>query len=383
MDPLVVDMLGTRGLPNRYGGSETCIEEVGSRLTGEGNVVRVFCRRRVTESSATDYRGMPLVYLPSVPIQVVDTLSHSLVALLWLAIRARRSGRGTEVAHFHGSGNGAVLPLARALRIPTVVTVDGPDWTRAKWGPVARRLMKIAARMSASLADVVVADSREAKRIYEEEFGVSPRFIPYGAPAANPSPPDPAALQQFGLDPNGYLLFVGRPVPEKEVHTLARAHAALPQPRPALAIVGGTPEESPYSREVASVAGDDCHFLGKVFGEDLSVLLDGAVGYVQPSAVEGTSPMLLTAMAHGVPVVASDIPQNHETVGSAGRYFRRGDVASLTEALAELIADPDRDGRGRELRERVLREYSWDTVTREYAEAYRAAVARRRPGGRG
>lgn len=370
-------MLGTRGLPNRYGGSETCIEEVGIRLTAEGNVVRVFCRRRVTESSAAEYRGMPLVYLPSVPIQVVETLSHSLLALLWLAWRGRRSGHGPQVAHLHGSGNGAVLPLARALRIPTVVTVDGPDWARAKWGPVARRLLKFAARMSARLADVVVADSREAKRIYEEEFGVSPRFIPYGAPVATPAPPDPEALRRFGLEPNGYLLFVGRPVPEKEVHTLARAHAALPEPRPALAIVGGTPEESPYAREVASVAGEDCRFLGKVFGDDLSILLDGSLGYVQPSAVEGTSPMLLTAMAHGVPVIASDIPQNHETVGSAGRYFRRGDPEALSKALAELIADPDRDGRGNDLRERVLREYSWDTVTREYADAYRTAIARR------
>jgi glycosyltransferase involved in cell wall biosynthesis len=375
MEPLVVNMLGTRGLPNRYGGSETCIEEVGSRLVADGHEVRVFCRRRVTQSDADEYRGMQLVYAPSVPVQVAETLTHSLAGLLWIARHRGPRDRGRTVAHFHGSGNGALIPLARALRIPAVITVDGPDWERAKWGPVASRLMKVAARTGARLADVVVADSQEARRVYERQFGMSPRFIPYGAPEADIGEPEPAALEAYGLRPRDYLLFVGRPVPEKEVHTLAAAHARLPRPRPALAIVGGTPGESTYAQEVAEAGADDCRFLGKVFGNGLSELLDGALGYVQPSAVEGTSPMLLTAMAHGVPVVASDIPQNRETVGPAGRFFRKGDTDSLRETLAELIDDPGRGDQGAVLRERALTEYSWDTVTSSYLAAYRDALA--------
>jgi glycosyltransferase involved in cell wall biosynthesis len=180
---------------------------------------------------------MELVYTPSVPVQVLDTLTHSTAALLWMARRGKRPPN--HVAHFHGSGNGAVLPLARALGVPTVVTVDGADWERAKWGPVAQRLLKRGAWMSAQMADVVVADSREAQSLYERELGASPWFIPYGAPTADDGPLDEGALRAHGLEPGGYLLFVGRLVPEKEVHTLAAAHRALPEPRPALVIVGG------------------------------------------------------------------------------------------------------------------------------------------------
>jgi glycosyltransferase involved in cell wall biosynthesis len=179
------------------------------------------------------------------------------------------------------------------------------------------------------------------------------------------------------LEPGGYILFVGRLVPEKEVHTLATAHRALPEPRPRLAIVGGDPDDSAYARTVADAGAEDCIFLGKLFGDKLTPVLKGALGYVQPSAVEGTSPMLLTAMSYGLPTLASDIPENHETVGDAGFYFRMGDTASLTEALSALIANPERDGRGGRLRERATREYSWDAVTARYEEAYQAAIASR------
>lgn len=376
MERLVVDMLGTRGLPNRYGGSETCVEEVGSRLARAGQEVRVYCRRRVTESSAPEFRGMSLVYVPSIPVQVIDTLSHSAAALAGLGLRPRK--KGNEVAHFHGSGNGAVLPLARLLGVPTVVTVDGADWERAKWGPVARRLLKLAARMTARMADVVVADSRAARGLYEREFGISPWFIPYGAPATGDVQIDRAALAALGLEPGGYLLFVGRMVPEKEVHTLTAAHAALPEPRPALVLVGGEPGDSPYAQRAAEAAADDCRFLGKLFGDQLSPVLRGALGYVQPSAVEGTSPMLLTAMSYALPIVASDIPEIRETVGEAGMYFRRGDVASLTATLAGLIGSAERGRIGMELRQRALAEYSWDAVTARYEEAYKTALSKAR-----
>lgn len=286
-DPsLDVQMLGTRGLPNRYGGSETCVEEVGWRLSSQGHRVRVFCRRRVTGSREKQYRGMELVALPSVPVQVFDTLSHSLTALTWLLGRRQRTP--STVLHFHGSGNGALLPIARLARLPTVVTVDGADWRRAKWGPITRRLLRMAARMTARLADVVVADSDEASRLYREKWGISPVYIPYGMPEVDDGKPSKAsALEHLGLIRRQYFLFVGRFVPEKEIRILVEAHGDLPMPRPRLVLVGGTPEDSAYARCLKDLAGLDVLFAGKLSGADLDPLMRGALTYVQPSSVTG------------------------------------------------------------------------------------------------
>jgi glycosyltransferase involved in cell wall biosynthesis len=376
---LAVQMLGTRGLQNTYGGSETCVEEVGVRLLERGQDVRIFSRPRVTGTRDKSFRGMEQVPLPSVPVQNVDTLSHSLLAVLWVfARRVRSRGRAPmPVLHFHGSGNGAVTPLTRLLRMPAVVTVDGPDWRRAKWGPVARRLLRGAAWMGTRFADVVVADSREAVAVYREDFGAETVFIPYGAPEVGDTPAAgfPAALRDRGLSPGDYILFVGRFTPEKEIHTLVRAHALLPAPRPPLVLVGGTPDDSDYARSVADLAGDDVHFVGKVFGDELDPVARGARVYVQPSAVEGTSPMVLTAMAYGLPLVASGIPENQETIGEAGTFFPAGDENALADAIRGLLDDPDlARERADRLRSRVRATYSWDAVTDAYLDAYRAAV---------
>jgi glycosyltransferase involved in cell wall biosynthesis len=376
---LSVQMLGTRGLPNKYGGSETCVEEVGVRLLERGQDVRIFSRPRVTGSDEREFRGMQQVPLPSIPVQNVDTLSHSFLAILWV-MRKRLRSRGrapVPVLHFHGSGNGAVTPLTRALNLPTVVTVDGPDWRRAKWGPAARRLLRGAAWLGTRFADVVVADSREAVAVYKEDFGADTVFIPYGAPEVGDQPAAdfPAALRERGIEPGNYILFVGRFTPEKEIHTLVRAHALLPEPRPPLVLVGGTPEDSDYAREVGDLAGDDVHFVGKLFGDDLDPVLRGVSAYVQPSAVEGTSPMVLTAMAYGLPLVASGIAENRETIGDAGTFFPAGDAQALAGAISGLLDDPElaRD-RAERLRRRVRATYSWDAVTDAYLDAYRAAV---------
>jgi glycosyltransferase involved in cell wall biosynthesis len=369
-----VEMLGTRGLPNRYGGSETCIEEVGTRLVRDGHHVRVFCRRRESGDRRATYRGMELVDTPAVSVQALDTLTHSFVSILWLALK--RAPRDRTVLHFHGSGNGALLPLARALGFRSVVTVDGADWERAKWGRLEQRLLRFAARMAARMADVLVADSREAFELYSKEWGANPVYIPYGAPeVAGDSAPDESVLDRLGLRDQRFVLFVGRFVPEKGIHLLAEAFAGAELPDTKLVLVGGMPDDSPYAAEVGRAAPPGTVFAGKLYGEELDPVLRAAYAYVQPSSVEGTSPMLLTAMGYGIPIVASGIPENRYTVGEHGIYFESGSSDDLASVLSRLLDDED-DLRTRaaELERRARETYSWEAVAAQYAEAYGHAL---------
>jgi glycosyltransferase involved in cell wall biosynthesis len=143
-------------------------------------------------------------------------------------------------------------------------------------------------------------------------------------------------------------------------------------------LVGGTPEDSDYARSVGDLAGDDVHFVGKLFGDELDPVARGTAVYVQPSAVEGTSPMVLTAMAYGLPLIASGIAENRETIGTDGVFFPAGDADALAQSIATLLGDrAAARALGERLRARVRETYSWDAVTDAYVGAYRAALAAR------
>jgi glycosyltransferase involved in cell wall biosynthesis len=232
--------------------------------------------------------------------------------------------------------------------------------------------------MSARMADVLVADSREAFELYGREWGADPVYIPYGAPeVAGESGPDESILDRLGLRDQRFLLFVGRFVPEKGIHLLAEAFSRAALPDTKLVLVGGTPEDSPYAAEVRDAAPDDTVFAGKLFGEELDPVLRAAHAYVQPSSVEGTSPMLLTAMGYGIPIVASGIPENRNTVGEHGIYFESGSAGDLASVLVALLEDEDGlRTRASALQRRARETYSWEAVASQYVEAYDRALCR-------
>src|SRR4051794_39656967 len=124
-----ISMIGTRGVPARYGGFETCVEEVGQRLVKRGHEVTVYCRTldRGSGPALDEYLGMRLVHLPALRRKTLETLSHTALSA-WNAPRA-----GQDVAFVFNAANSPLLPLLRLRGIPVVMHVDGLEWKRAKW----------------------------------------------------------------------------------------------------------------------------------------------------------------------------------------------------------------------------------------------------------
>lgn len=125
-------MIGTRGVPARYGGFETAVEEIGRRLVERGQEVTVYCRGD-GDPGARDHLGMRLVHLPAVHARSLETLSHTAVSVahLW------RTG-GHDVATVFNAANAPFLPALRAAHVPVAVHVDGLEWQRDKWSGTGR-----------------------------------------------------------------------------------------------------------------------------------------------------------------------------------------------------------------------------------------------------
>ncbi len=358
-----ISIIGTHGIPARRGGNATCAEQIGNRLSGRGHEVTVYCRGRNGAASEGTYRGVRRVFLPSSGGMHLDTLSHTLLS----AVHARF--HRPDILHCFGVGNAALMPLLNWAGKRTVISVDGMDWRRDKWGGIAKLYLRRCAGLAVRLADACVSDSQVVAGWYRQRFGKEPLYISYGINTVKPS--TSGALREHGLKKQQYILFVGRLVPEKGVHLLIEAFTGL-QTNLQLAIVGDGSGMPHYLRRLQAACDGRVRLLGPIYGEATRELYNRAYVYVQPSLVEGTSLSLVEAMGYGNCVLVSDIPENLETVGDAGLSFDlRGGAEALRERLAHLI---ERPAVVRKYRRRALRyareRYSWERVTDAYEQLY-------------
>ena len=176
-----IALVGTRGVPARYGGFETAVEEVGRRLVARGHEVVVYCRTGRGRDPSREYLGMRLVHLPAAPQALAgDAEPHR-------AVRGPPARPPDRRGHrLQRRQRRRSLPLLRPRRIPVATHVDGLEWKRAKWGPVGRRYYRAAEALAVRWSDALIADARGIADYYRDEFGADTGCIAYGAPLIEP-----------------------------------------------------------------------------------------------------------------------------------------------------------------------------------------------------
>lgn len=352
-----IAMIGTRGVPARYGGFETAVEEIGSRLAAAGHQVRVYCRG--APERLAEYKGMQLVHLPAVRTKTLETLSHTALSVAHLL--AHR----TDVALVFNAANAPLLPAIRAARIPVATNVDGLEWRRAKWSGAGRRYYLTAERLAVRWSDALIADAQAIQEYYRERYGAPSVMIPYGAPIQEG--PDTALLKQAGYEPGGYHLVVARFEPENHVAEILAGYARSAARYP-LVVVGSAPYAAEYTRRVERIAAGDprIRLVGGVWDQKLlDALYAGCVSYLHGHSVGGTNPSLLRAMGAGAPVIAYDVVFNREVLGDTGLFFTDEDDLAKVLETAEQRREAE-IARGAAARERARTVYTWEDVAARY-----------------
>ncbi|MCC9067007.1 DUF1972 domain-containing protein [Arthrobacter cryoconiti] len=372
-EPLRIALIGTRGVPARYGGFETCVEEVGKRLVAMGHEVTVYCRRRKTDSPApSTYLGMKLVHLPAPQKRSMETLVHTALSVGHLM--AHR----VDAAIVFNAANAPLLPVLRAARIPVATHVDGLEWKRAKWGNLGKKYYRLAEALAVRWSDALIADAVGIQDYYEDAFNAQTSLITYGAPIL--SEVGSRRLAEIGLAAGRYHLVVARFEPENHVDLIVEgyvnSHARFP-----LVVVGSAPYAAEYSRKIHDLCDDRVHLLGGLWDQQLlNELYSNAAIYWHGHSVGGTNPSLLRALGAGAAVNAFDVVFNKEVLGDAGAYFSvPQDVSALVE-FAETNTD-DSAKRSAASLERA-RLYDWDMVAGKYELLCQQMVADGRHGQR-
>jgi glycosyltransferase involved in cell wall biosynthesis len=351
------------GIPAKYGGFETCVEEVATRLAGNGHEIIVYCGYRGSKPKINSYKGVQLVFVPCFKNKFLDFPFRGFISTLDVL------RRHVDVVHFFGSDAWPFTIVPRIVSSRNVLTLDGFVWNRTSYPAFVRKLLRLTAIFALYLPHSTIVDSKTVQNWYCSNFDKPPIYVPYGA-NIDLAKPDLDILKKKGLLYGKYVLFVGRLVREKGVHLLVDAFKRI-QTDFKLVIVGGDPYGNEYETLLRKNANANTYFLGYVYGKDFQNLCKGAYLYVTASELEGTSPALLTALALGKCVLVSDIPENLETIGEAGFSFKHGDSEDLKEKLQFLLENSSEVFRmQKNATQRISSHYDWNKITDQMEKIY-------------
>jgi len=360
---LRIAILGSRGIPHTYSGYEAFIGEVGPRFVERGHEVTVYCRKSLFPERPKAYKGVRLIYLPSIETKTMGTFTHTLASMCDVMFRSM------DVIFVVNVANAFHCLIPRILGKPVAINVDGLDWKRDKWGSLAKKYFYWNAKNVGRICPKgVVTDAREMQRIYLEEFGTRSVSIAYGANIESSSNPD--VVRGYGLEPFQYYLIASRLVPENNADLIVRAFEQVRTTR-LLAIAGSANYRSEFVERLKQTSSQKVRFLSHVGNaEHVKELHCNAYGYIHGHSLGGTNPALLKALGYGNCVFALNTAFNLEVIQDYGILFER-DPADLARKLQHIEDYPEHAAQYRLRAPARIREaYTWEKITDQYEELF-------------
>lgn len=366
-----IAVIGAKGLPPLQGGIEHYCAELYPRMVTQGCSVDLFARASYTETKLGkryDYKGVNVIPLPGLKMRGVDALVTSALGAI------ASSASHYDIIHFHALGPSLFTCLPRiASNSKIVVTCQGLDWQRAKWGSFSSGLIQLGEQAAVKFAHGIIVVSDALQTYFQRTYGRQTVYIP-NAPA---SYADSDSLfnygKELGLEKGRYILFLGRIVPEKRPDLLIEAFSKLQQTGWKLVLAGGVSDTKTYTAEILNKISNNPNiiFAGELRGARLAEIVRGAGLFALPSDLEGLPLAMLEAMREGIPVVASDIPPHQQLVAGRGILFEAGNVDSCLQSLQWSIQNPEECAKMAKNAQIYLQNnYSWERITSDTMRLY-------------
>jgi glycosyltransferase involved in cell wall biosynthesis len=351
-----IAIIGTRGIPARYGGFETFAEELSVRLAKKGTDITVFCDRR--EEQEPDYKGVKLQY--------IDCLKSD-NPLLYYFKSILKAGKANNILIICGSP-GALFLFNRVFtkRTKYIINVDGIEHFRSKWSFLHRLLLLFSERCAVKYSDYIIADSAGIKKYLSESYRIRPEKlvqIEYGAYNISHACQD--LIEEYNLEPFKYYLVVSRLEPENNIEMILKGYQKSGTDMPLL-IVGGFRNKK-YVECLKKMNIKNTLFANGIYDkEKLKALRFYCKAYLHGHSVGGTNPSLLEALGCGNIVIAHDNVFNREVTESKMFYFN--DTEECAAAIKKTCELDHEEEKNLKLysQARIRDYYNWDRIADVY-----------------
>jgi glycosyltransferase involved in cell wall biosynthesis len=347
-----IAVVGTRGIPARYGGFETLAEQLARHVDFRKIQLTVYGQRSAYDADERigAFEGHSRIWMP-LSASGAQSIVHDGLQLFHAAFLERHT-------HILILGTSAAwqLPVIRLFRqnLRVVTNIDGLEWRRDKFGPVARFVLKTLEKLAVKYSDAVIADNGALVPIVREIYGIDPVMIAYGADQVR-------IVGESGSAENGYFLAVARVEPENQTALIL---SAARNANVEIEFVGNW-NASEYGRRLLSeydqVSG--ISLRSPIYDQaQLGIIRAGSAAYVHGHSVGGTNPSLVEAIYHSNRVLAYDCAFNRATLDNAGEYFTdEAELSALMKKPQSGLIDP-------KTLDRLRARYRWDAITQQYLD---------------
>lgn len=352
-----IAIVGTVGLPAKYGGFETLTEHLVENKEDEFDFL-VYCSKLEYSKRPRSYGKATLKYIP-----LRANGAQSIPYDIWSILHALFY---TDIILILGVSGCIILPFIRLFSSKKIiVNIDGLEWRREKWSKNAKRFLKFSEKIAVKYADIVVADNKIIQQHVKDIYDITAKFIPYGGDHAKPVDMDDKTLEELPFLSQPYAFKVCRIVPENNVEMILKAFANYAKLN--LVIVGNW-EVNPYSQELKKryLQFPNLFLLDPIYDQNkLNQLRSNCYLYVHGHSAGGTNPSLVEAMFSKLPVLAYSATYNKKTTQHKALYF---DDETTLIALLENLKQEELDSISEQMSTIALKDYTWKKVSNAYTE---------------
>jgi glycosyltransferase involved in cell wall biosynthesis len=364
-----IAILGTRGIPARYGGFETFAEELSVRLAKQALHVTVYCLREQNLQPGYPkqdiYKNVRLIHIKSPKIGPLTTIMFDLFCL-WHARKLY------DIVYMLGYGSSLFCFIPRLWGSQVWVNMDGIEWKRSKWPWYGRWYLKLSERLAITFSDQLIADASEIKSYLVSKYGeaINCSIIPYGAEIVD-QPPLSKQIIELKLFPMDYYLVVCRLEPENHVREILHGFIQSDTQKK-LVVVGDKNMNTLYVKDLLKSNDRRVQFIGPVYDKGLlEALRFYAAGYFHGHSVGGTNPSLLEAMGSGNIVIAHDNIFNREVTGDVAFFFNGSvDIPGIISTVESLSMEKKKE-LSEAVRSRIREKYNWALIAGKYMSSLR------------
>lgn len=312
-----IAILGTRGIPNNYGGFEQFAEYISVGLVNKGHQVTVY-NPHFHPYERSNYKGVEIrkIYSPEKIIGASANYFYDLLCLL----DARK--QNFDIVYEAGYPSVSIYYPFFKEHFKIVTNMDGLEWKRAKWNFLTKNLMKFAERMAVKHSDYLISDNKGIYDFYLSKYNVKSTILEYGADLVSDF--DPLILDKYNLKADSYSILIARVEPENNIEEIILGYIKNQNNRHNLLLVIGN-HSNKHGKYLFRKYGKNSkvRFIGSIYDKrHLDSLRHFSQYYFHGHSVGGTNPSLLEAMAAGCFIIANDNEFNKSVLSSNAFYFK-------------------------------------------------------------
>jgi glycosyltransferase involved in cell wall biosynthesis len=349
-----IAIIGTVGIPAKYGGFETLTEYL-TKFLGTNLNLTVYCSSKNFAEKIKIYNNSNLTYI-NLDANGMQSILYDIISLFLAAKR-------NKTILILGISGCVVLPLFRIFYPSTklIINIDGLEHHRLKWKKPIQKFLKFSEKLAVKYSYIIITDNKAIQDYVSNEYKKESRLIAYGGDHANHQLITNEVINKYSL-PKEYAFKVCRIEPENNIHLILEAFADLTLP---LVLIGNW-NKSEYGKKLKEkyISFPNIILLDAIYNQDiLDQIRCNCKIYIHGHSAGGTNPSLVEAMSLGLPVFAYDVSYNRYTTFNKARYFKT--PLDLKRLISE-IDNLELDELGKNMKAIAQKEYTWKIISEKY-----------------